>query len=245
MLLFQGPPNIGKRTFALAVARQLVGSNREQHPDIHSFSPDPKSHNYPIAIIRELLQQASLPPLESRNQTFLIDGAELLTSIASNALLKLLEEPTAANYFILITSAPLLPTLASRCTPLSFSPLSPEEAASLLDQRKAAPSPPKQPQSNSSEQQLLAPLLRALLDGSSHLEFLSHFEKLEEPSPELRTALFEEIITTLRKENPSLLETMIPLLTQAEEALRYHLKFKTVMEQLYLQLNKKRSPPTI
>jgi len=52
----------------------------------------------------------------------IIDGAHLLSLEASNALLKILEEPELSVVFLLISSAPenVLPTIKSRAVPLRF-----------------------------------------------------------------------------------------------------------------------------
>ncbi|QQR53580.1 hypothetical protein IPH25_01805 [bacterium] len=51
---------------------------------------------------------------------FIIEHAELLSIICSNALLKILEEPPAGYHFILLTHQPaaLLSTIRSRCLPV-------------------------------------------------------------------------------------------------------------------------------
>lgn len=63
-----------------------------------------------------------------------IQPAEAMNAATSNALLKMLEEPTPGTHFLLVTHAPrrLLPTLLSRCQQVAF-PRPPEaEALSWL-----------------------------------------------------------------------------------------------------------------
>src|SRR5262249_13720736 len=60
----------------------------------------------------------------------LVDSAdELKFPEASNALLKVLEEPPARSLFLLVSHAPgrLLPTIRSRCRALMLRPLSPAD----------------------------------------------------------------------------------------------------------------------
>lgn len=56
------------------------------------------------------------------NRVVLVDGAEGMNLAAANALLKILEEPPAGVYFILVSSHPrsLLPTIRSRCRVVTF-----------------------------------------------------------------------------------------------------------------------------
>ncbi len=57
-----------------------------------------------------------------------IDGAEALNPAAANAFLKVLEEPPSWARIVLIApnAASLLPTVASRCTPVRFGPVDPD-----------------------------------------------------------------------------------------------------------------------
>lgn len=64
----------------------------------------------------------------------LIDPAEAMNQNTANALLKLLEEPTASTLFILVTRSPgrLLPTIRSRCQALAFAKPDPGVALDWL-----------------------------------------------------------------------------------------------------------------
>jgi len=68
-----------------------------------------------------------------------IAPAEALQSNASNALLKMLEEPNENTYFILVSNEPrrLFPTIRSRCFKLAVSPPSLNEATAWLNSRCA------------------------------------------------------------------------------------------------------------
>lgn len=65
----------------------------------------------------------------------IIDPADDLNRNAANAILKILEEPPRNALFLVLTHAPgrLLPTIRSRCLPLSLSPLTEREVAEALD----------------------------------------------------------------------------------------------------------------
>ena len=64
----------------------------------------------------------------------LIDGAELMNPSASNAALKLIEEPPPRSVVVLVSHAParLLPTIRSRCRKLHLQPLETEQVEALL-----------------------------------------------------------------------------------------------------------------
>lgn len=71
---------------------------------------------------RELREKIKFSPAESRYKVYIIDEAHMLTSEASNALLKTLEEPPEHAILILATteSHKILPTIASRCQRFDF-----------------------------------------------------------------------------------------------------------------------------
>ena len=70
----------------------------------------------------------------------LIDPAEAMNPITANALLKILEEPSASFYFIMISHRwrRLLPTLLSRSRRVMFGRPSPEQATHWLKEQKLA-----------------------------------------------------------------------------------------------------------
>lgn len=65
---------------------------------------------------REIIKTLSLKPFESKNKVMIIWQPELMHPSAANGILKILEEPAAHTYFILVTNAAdqLLPTIISR-----------------------------------------------------------------------------------------------------------------------------------
>ncbi|HTO30673.1 MAG TPA: DNA polymerase III subunit delta' [Pararhizobium sp.] len=58
----------------------------------------------------------------------IVDPADDLNRNAANAILKILEEPPKRSLFLVLTHAPgkLLPTIRSRCLPLTLKPLAPD-----------------------------------------------------------------------------------------------------------------------
>lgn len=126
VLLFHGPDGVGKRRFALQLARAIVG--KDQPLDLHCLGPEEKSDIYAAESVRILIEHSHLPP-QGVAKAFVLDEAHKMLPSSSNALLKTLEEPPGRAYFFLVTAhrEALLPTVLSRCRALSFSPLSEEE----------------------------------------------------------------------------------------------------------------------
>ncbi len=111
-----------------------------QHPDIHiiggstpvnvnhgpsRIAAAEESDSIKIEDIRQLQKDINLKPYEGRKKIFIIDNAHSLTGEASNALLKILEEPPSESLIILISSKIqlLFKTIISRCKMMKFHPL--------------------------------------------------------------------------------------------------------------------------
>ena len=87
------------------------------HPDLTEIQPEKKTSPIKIEAIRDLNQFIYLSPQLGGRRVIVIHHAERMNTAASNALLKLLEEPPQEVYFILQADhlSTLLPTLLSRC----------------------------------------------------------------------------------------------------------------------------------
>jgi DNA polymerase-3 subunit delta' len=161
-LLLAGPPGVGKKRTALAVAeaincltpaldvaagdggpvlaRDACGTcascrriARGVHPDVIVVEPG-DTGNIKIEPIREIIERAGYRPFEARRRVVIIDEADAMQAPAQSALLKTLEEPPSASVFMLVSSMPdaLLPTVRSRCPRLRFGPLTVQEVAEIL-----------------------------------------------------------------------------------------------------------------
>jgi DNA polymerase-3 subunit delta' len=155
--LFMGAPNIGKTTLALDLARAVNCQGSEppcgecqscrriadgKHTDITIISlnsvkdsGETKSRvEISIDDIRELQHSASLPPYEGKCKVFIIDGAEYLSTEASNCLLKTIEEPPPHIMILLLTAEEtrLLPTVVSRCQRIELKPMPSNEIEMIL-----------------------------------------------------------------------------------------------------------------
>jgi len=82
--------------------------------------------NRGIDDIRELRERVKYTPNSARYKVYIIDEVHMLTTDASNALLKTLEEPPPHAIFVLATTEPhkLLSTILSRCQRFDFRRLS-------------------------------------------------------------------------------------------------------------------------
>ena len=138
--LFAGPQQVGKTTLAvnLAQAVNCLGAPSErpcgectqcrriaagQHPDVQVIdleaNQDGSATRREISIdqVREVQHAATLKPYEGKYRVFIFQEAASLSQEASNALLKLLEEPPESVLLILLTSdvESIFPTIISRC----------------------------------------------------------------------------------------------------------------------------------
>ena len=154
--LLAGPPQVGKMTLALDLARAVNCLSSEERPcgscaqcrrieaGVHTdvqvvgLARDERTDRPRAEItidqIRALTQTAALKPYEGAYRVFIIDGVERLNQYAANALLKTLEEPPAQVLLLLLTAEEeaLLPTIRSRCQRLELRPLSEEAVTGLL-----------------------------------------------------------------------------------------------------------------
>lgn len=98
----------------------------------------PKATGIKINSVREIRKESSLTLSGKGKRVFIIMNAEQLNDEASNALLKILEEPHEGTMLILTTSQPdkLLPTIISRCQSLRFDLLSEKEIHQALQDRE-------------------------------------------------------------------------------------------------------------
>lgn len=78
--------------------------------------------NRGIENIRDIKEKIVLSPSMGKNKVYIIDEVHMLTLDASNALLKILEEPPIHAYFILCTTNPekVIDTIKSRCQQYQF-----------------------------------------------------------------------------------------------------------------------------
>lgn len=232
--LLAGPAAVGKKALALDLARAINCTGTEppcgvcrsclrisagKHSDVRviSLKDDKKAEEggsrkeISIDDIKQLQNDASLPPFEGRRKVFIIDGSEAMSAAAANCLLKTLEEPPAAVILILLTAREdrLLPTVVSRCQRVEMLPLPPSVLEGLLQKRGMEPG----------RARLLACLSRgcpgwaltAASDGGFQEQYSQQLDELlsvEQAGPENRFALAARLASRFARQRDKVEETL-------------------------------------
>ncbi|MBI1249212.1 AAA family ATPase [bacterium] len=160
--LFVGPAAIGKKKFALMLAKSLLCQNvpaeqlspcgacedckqvdAQTHPDLLTVSKPKDKTRIPIELLigdgqhrmeSGLCHDIAMRPFRGQRKVAILDDADDLNQEGANCLLKTLEEPPVDSVIILISQSEQrqLPTIRSRCQIIRFAPLPTEIVAKLL-----------------------------------------------------------------------------------------------------------------
>lgn len=139
--MLTGPRGIGKSTLAYQIAKKVYGNvgdffiidiQRNIDKD-GKTKPDGKSIS--VYTVRAMIEKMQMSSMSGDWRVILIDSVDELNTAASNALLKLLEEPPAKTLFLLIVHqlANVLPTVRSRARVEKMRPLSISQLRRLCD----------------------------------------------------------------------------------------------------------------
>lgn len=125
--LFFGPKRVGKKLFALHLANFLETGEFGEPRTLSDFlliGPDSQG-TIGIDEVRRLKNFLWQKPVSSPKRTAVIDASEAMTGEASNAILKIAEEPPESSLLIVIANDPerLPQTFQSRLQKIYFPPV--------------------------------------------------------------------------------------------------------------------------
>jgi len=148
-MLFTGVDGVGRQTTAKALGMALnclspVGISAcgecpscqklisGTHPDMITVKRE--GAFIKIDQVRSVSRQLRFAPLEGNWRVVIVNEAQAMNLEASNAILKVLEEPPKRTVIILTASqtTDLLPTIVSRCQQIAFKPIPHERVAEAL-----------------------------------------------------------------------------------------------------------------
>ncbi|MCQ2574794.1 MAG: AAA family ATPase [Alphaproteobacteria bacterium] len=136
-----GQKGIGKATLAYKIAKMVYGNigdffivDMDRNID---KSGAIKSDGKEISVytVRNMIERMQMSSMSGNWRVVLIDSVDELTTAASNAMLKLLEEPPAKTLFLLVTHqlSRILPTIRSRARVEKLHPLTLSELRELCN----------------------------------------------------------------------------------------------------------------
>src|SRR6201985_423140 len=116
-LLIHEAPGAGGDWLARWVARLVLQTERDTHPDWINVNPLEDSRQIRIEQVRERAKELALTSHQGGYKVGVLSPADVLNRFAANALLKTLEEPPRRTVLILVVTQPsrLPATILSRC----------------------------------------------------------------------------------------------------------------------------------
>lgn len=125
--LFSGPTGTGKTTLARILMRAF-GCSEESIAELNA------ANTRGIDTVRAVAENAGLSTLGGGSRGYIVDESHQLSSAASEAFLKVIEDCPRDCFFAFCTTAPesLLKTLRARCTTFALSALRPNELEAVV-----------------------------------------------------------------------------------------------------------------
>lgn len=139
--MLTGPKGIGKATLAYKIAKMVYGNvgdffivDMERNID-KDGKPKTDGKNISVYTVRAMIEKMQMSSMSGDWRVILIDSVDELNTAASNAILKLLEEPPAKTLFLLIVHqlANVLPTVRSRARVEKLRPLTTAQLKELCN----------------------------------------------------------------------------------------------------------------
>lgn len=129
--MLTGTQGIGKATLAYKIAKMVYGNvgdffiiDMDRNID-KDGKPKPDGKVISVYTVRAMIDKMQMSSMSGDWRVILIDSVDQLNAAASNAILKLLEEPPAKTLFLLVVHqlANVLPTVRSRARVEKMRPL--------------------------------------------------------------------------------------------------------------------------
>lgn len=217
-LIFSGPKGSGKTSAARILAKVVNCENPSKDgapcnkcnqcttiskgENLDVIELDAASHRG-IDDVRALREAVKLATTKAKKKVYIIDEAHMLTTEASNALLKTLEEPPPHVIFILATTNPekLIETIRSRTTQVLFRKATDEEIVRSLTRVVAG-------EKIKASKEVLK--IIAKHSGGSFRDAVKTLEQITSEGKELTEAEVEEFLFGKKSFNPeSFLEVLV------------------------------------
>lgn len=137
-ILLHGKKGCGKASFAREFALEILKQNKNNHPDLLLIEKKEGKRDIVVDQVREISEFLNQTSAIAQNKFIIIDAADELNRNASNALLKILEEPHRNNFLILISHSlqKLLPTIKSRCQIIKIDDFKFDDFNKILNQER-------------------------------------------------------------------------------------------------------------
>jgi len=148
--LLVGNRGSGKKTMCKQIVLRLAEKSIKSDPSLFNRindgnCPDVKyvrredgKKSMGVDLVRNVIEDTSMTPFELDFKMYIFEEAELLTVQAQNSLLKVIEEPPANVYFMLLTTTPssLIPTVRSRVQTIKMQSFTSERILNYLEEKR-------------------------------------------------------------------------------------------------------------
>ncbi len=145
--IIEGPRGIGRMMLAKAFAGELLKTEKpESHPDFsvvtnQLYDPSKKQEAVLVDTIRAMKKDVYIRPYAGGRKVYVIPKADTMLATAQNSLLKVFEEPPAYCTILLLAenANSFLPTILSRAQVLRLHPLTVEQVAEYMTEKRGLP----------------------------------------------------------------------------------------------------------